>query len=326
MSESAARAAAPDVSIVIVSWNTRDLLERCLASAFAASPGLTREVIVVDNASSDGSADHVAGRWPEVALVRNRENRGYAPACNPGRRAARGRHVLALNSDAFLAPDSLDVLVRHLDEHPEVAAAGPRLAGEDGSTQRTCARRAPRLLPSLFAHTMLLAYFPGLRPWMYGFYPAAWYERPGEPEVLSGACLLFRRAALERVGLLDDRLVLNYDDVEWSLRARRHGLRLAYVPAAAVTHLGGASRVLDLDSASVATLDSNCTFWELAFPSPAVALLEWNLILSLSLTLLKNSALAPFVRWRRDRVARTRALIGRVASRLLSPRRTEAVG
>lgn len=321
MSEVGERGEAPEVTIVVVSWNTRELLDRCLRAAYVSAPARTREVRVIDNASSDGSADWVATRWPHVVLTRNIENRGYAPACNQGLRAARGRYVLALNSDAFLVGDALEALVRHLELHPEVAAAGPRLLDADGSTQRACARRAPRLLATLFGHTLLPAYVPALQGRLFGHYPPAWYEQPGEPEVLSGACVMFRREALERVGYLDDRLVINYDDVEWSVRARRAGQRLAYVPAAEVTHLGGASRAFGAESSSVSNLASICTFWELSFPAPGVALLELNLLMSLVVTLLKNAALAPFVRRRRTRAAHMAALIASLARRLVRPGR-----
>jgi len=138
------RAGIPDVTIVVVSFNTREVLECCLEAVFAGSPGLAREVIVVDNASSDGSPESVARRWPEVRLVVNRENRGYAPACNQMLRAACGRTLLALNSDALPRGDALAAPVRHLDEHSELAA-GPRLLNADGSTPWVCARRRGRV-------------------------------------------------------------------------------------------------------------------------------------------------------------------------------------
>ncbi len=312
-------AAAPYVSIVIVSWNTRRMLDRCLEAAFASSPELSREVLVIDNASSDGSAEWVAERWPAVTLVRNPENRGYAPACNQGLRAARGRHVLALNSDAFLIGDALGELARRLEGDPGLAAAGPRLLNADGTTQFVCARRAPGVLPTLLGHTPIPARIPALLGWVSGAHPRAWYGGPHETEVLSGACVLFRRQALERVGLLDRRLVLNYDDVEWSLRARRAGLRLAYEPRAQVTHLGGQSRIFEGESMPAANLESACYFWDLSFTPPLAFLFKLSLILSLALTLLKNAALAPFAPRRRRRAAHVAGLIGHV-TRLLTRR------
>jgi GT2 family glycosyltransferase len=309
----------PDVTIVVVSWNTRELLDRCLTAAYASAPGLTREIIVIENASSDGSAEWVGSHFPRVMMVRNATNRGYAPACNQGLRVARGRFVMALNSDAFLAGDALGALVRHLEANSGTAAAGPKLLNADGSTQWVCARRAPGFFDTLFLLTQLPAYVPALRPWIQGLYPQARYASTGTVDVLSGACMVFRREAFERVGFLDDRLVLNYDDVEWSLRAGRKGMRLDYVATAEVIHLGGQSRAIDAESSTVVNLGSVCTFWDLVFSRPSATLLKLGLILSLSLTLVKNVVLAPFVAWRRARVAHAWELIASMTLRLMRP-------
>jgi GT2 family glycosyltransferase len=322
MVEEPGGAGVPEVTIVIVSYNTRDLLERCLQTASASSPEIPREVRVIDNASADGSAEAVASHWPEVVLTRNRENRGYAPACNQGLAAARGRYVLALNSDALLRGDALAALIRCLEAYPGAAAVEPRLLNADGSTQWACARRAPRFLPSLVGHTQLPAYFPGLLPFVRGTYPPAWYAHAGEADVLSGACILIRREALEQVGLLDERLVLNYDDVEWCMRARRRGYRLRYEPEAEVTHLGGASRAFDAETMSVANFRSIGAFWDLAYRRPAAAVLKFVLVVSVGLSLLKNVLLAPFVARSRMRAAHLLVLVRHCVAMLVRPVRT----
>ncbi len=309
----------PLVTIVVVSYNTAGLLERCLAAALAGSPGVSRELRVIDNASSDGSARLVAGRWPDVQVTVNPENRGYAPACNQGLSAARGRYVLALNSDAMLGGDALGALVRRLESRPDAAAAGPRLVQADGSTQWVCARRTPRLMPSLLGHSPLPARMPVLLPYVWGTYPPRWYDQPGEPDVLSGACMLIRREALARVGLLDERLVLNYDDVEWSLRARSHGFALLYEPAAEVVHLGGMSRRFDVETNSLLMLRSTGAFWDLVFSRPASAVLKLALGASIGLSLLKNALLAPFARPRRARAAHLVRLLGQCGAMLARP-------
>lgn len=319
MADAMGGAGAPEVTIVIVSYNTSDLLERCLEAAFASAPGVSREVPVIDNASSDGSAEWVAGRWPDVLLTVNRANRGYVPACNQGLQAARGRFVLALNSDAFLRGEALGVLTRHLKAHAEARAVGQRLLNADGSTQWVCARRAPRFLPSLLAHTHLPAWFPGLLPFARGAYPPAWYESAGEVEVLSGACTLFRREALDRAGLLDERLVLDYDDAEWSLRARGRGLRLHYRSKAEVMHLGGMSRDFDAELSSLANLSSIGTFWDLAFVPSAAAVLKLALLVSIGLSLLKNALLGPFAARRRARAAPLVRMLKHGLAMLLRP-------
>jgi hypothetical protein len=302
---------APDVTIVVVSYNTRELLDRCLEKAATDSPGVSREIRVVDNASSDGSPEWIARRWPQVILEANRENRGYAPACNQALRAARGRWVLTLNSDAFLHEGALGTLVRYLEGHPGIAAAGPRLLNADGTTQRVCARRAPTFLSEYLGATLLPGYLPRLVPFVRRHQPDAVYETDGEIEVLSGACILFRRAALEQAGLLDERLVLSYDDVEWSLRARRLGLHLAYVPAARVTHLGGGSRCFDAQFNSAGSLEAAAVFWDIRFPAPAALLLKLTMTANVALSLAKNLVLAPVDRARRPKVTKRLELFRR---------------
>lgn len=319
MAEGVGAAAGPRVTLVIVSYNTRGLLERCLGSVFDHAGSMAIEVHVIDNASLDGSADAVASRWPSVKLTRNLENRGYAPACNQGLREARTPYVLALNSDALLHEGSLQALVAHLEALPAAGAVGPRLLNADGSTQWVCARRAPRLTTSLLLHSQITDRLPGLLGFALGTYDPSWYERAGDVEVLSGACILFRRRALDDVGVLEDRLVLNYDDVEWCMRARRRGVGLRYEPAAEVTHLGGASRAFDPESNSAANIRSFGVFWDLAFSRPAAAALKLSLLFRIGLSLLKNLVLAPFVSMRRSRAAHLVRLLGQCASTLLHP-------
>jgi GT2 family glycosyltransferase len=318
------RAGTPDLSVVIVSWNTRELLDRCLASVFAASGSLSCEVCVVDNASIDGSAAMVAERWPQVTLIRNAENRGYAPACNQGLRGARGRFVLALNTDAFPIGSAVETLARRLESDPGLGAVGPRLLNPDGSTQRVCARRSPGFLSSLVSHTVLPSYVPALARWSSLAYPPDRYERPGDADVLSGACLMFRREALERAGYLDDALVLNYDDVEWCLRARRAGYRLGYEPAAEVTHLGGQSRAFDSDTTTPLGIASIFAFWDLAFSAPQAALLKLAVMASLAMSLTKNLVLASVVSGRHPRLALLVRLMRCSFDHLLHPRPSRA--
>lgn len=314
------RPSVPEVSVVVVSWNTRDLLERCLASALASVPPRALELIVIDNASGDGSPEMVAARFPAARLVRNPDNRGYAPACNQGLRSASGRFVMALNSDAFLAPGALDALVRRMEADPGLAAVGPRLRNADGTTQWSCARRAPNWLTTMAVHSHLPTYVPPLRGWAGRALPADWYDAPREAEVLSGACMLFRREAFARVGYLDDALVLNYDDVEWCLRARRAGQRVGYEPAAEVVHLGGQSRAFDPESTTGANLDSIAVFWDLAFPGPAAWLLKTSLLVSLALSMVKNAVLAGSPA-RRRRLVHLWSLAGRVTDLMAHPLR-----
>lgn len=228
------------LSISIVSWNTRELLARCLESvktqlAAMLEPGQV-EVFVVDNASTDGSAEMVSERFGWVRLIINRENAGFAQANNQAIGQSRGRYVLLLNSDTVVHPGALESLVQFMDAHSHAGACGARLLNDDGSLQ-----------PS--AHPMLT---PGREFWrlllLDWVWPRATYRQigwdkvtPRPVEVIKGACLLLRRAALDQVGLLDDRYFMFTEEVDLCYRLAQAGWGLWYVPTAAVTHYGGAS-------------------------------------------------------------------------------------
>ena len=232
--------AEPDLTIGIVNWNTRSDLEQALASVFSAPDAVRREVVVVDNASTDGSPEMVRRRFPAAALVVNARNVGFARAHNQTLRAGRGRHFLLLNSDAVVHPGALEALVRFLDDHPRAAGAGPRLLNPDGSLQYSC-RRFPTLLMGLFRNTPLGRLFPHNR-FSRGYLMADWDHRlPREVDWLSGAAVCLRREALAQVGLLDEGYYMYCEDMDWCYRAHRAGWQIYYVPAAVVTHVIGRS-------------------------------------------------------------------------------------
>jgi GT2 family glycosyltransferase len=234
---------APDLSVVILSWNTKDLLLRCLETVGASLRPPSFEVIVVDNASRDGSADAVAARFPQAQLIRNPRNDGYARGNNLGIRLARGRHVLLLNSDTEPAPAALRELVRFLDANPNYGAASARLWNVDGTIQRAC-MRFPTLATALFYDGK-----PGRA------YPNNWFVRrhfykdfdhidSRDVEQPPGAALCLRREVLDQVGLLDEELFLFFNDVDLCRRILRAGFRIRYLADANIVHHGGASTSL----------------------------------------------------------------------------------
>ncbi|MCA9869193.1 MAG: glycosyltransferase family 2 protein [Anaerolineae bacterium] len=238
-----------DLSIVIVNWNTRQLLMQCLESVngdrlsvIGNPPPNTEyrlpftETLVVDNASSDGSAATVRERFPGVHLIENGRNTGFALANNQGICHSRGRYVMLLNSDTVVHPGALQTMIDFMDAHPEVGACGPRLLNGDGSLQ-----------PSV--HPMLT---PGREFWRLSFleqlspratYPVDRWDTvtPRPVEVIKGACLVLRRAALDQIGLLDDRYFMYTEEVDLCYRLAQDGWQLWYVPLAVVTHFGEAS-------------------------------------------------------------------------------------
>ena len=234
-----------DLSIVIVNRNTRDLLADCLDSVFPRLGDLTAEVIVVDNASADGSADMVAQRFPRVRLIRNAENRGFAAANNQAFEIATGRHVLLLNNDTLVHGDVLPASVRYLDARPEVGAMGCRVENADGSTQFTCSR-----FPT-FANLALQTL--GLNRISRG--PAALrryqmldWDRDDERdvEVISGCYLMVRREVLAEVGALDEAFFCYGEETDWCRRIAEAGWALRFAPVGRITHFGsGTTRSLN---------------------------------------------------------------------------------
>ena len=244
----------PTVTAVVVNWNTVELLDWCLGSLVeqAGNAG-PLQVVVVDNGSDDGSAEHVRRAWPDVELIANDDNRGYTVANNQGLALARGTYVLLLNTDAALEPGCLDALVARLDSDPGAGVVGPRLTYGDGRWQRWTAGREPRL-PAVAAYHLLVDRTPwGARR---GLYLGADVTEAFCPDWVSSACLLVRRTVLEQLGGLDERLFCYMDDVDLGARARAAGWRVWYEPSAQAVHLMGQSTTRRTGRSSPAALRS----------------------------------------------------------------------
>jgi GT2 family glycosyltransferase len=230
-------------SIVIVNWNAGAALHDCLAAVFA-SDGVDRDqVIVVDNASTDGSQYGLTATYPTLEVIQNSRNVGFARAVNQGLLAARGEFAVLLNPDVILEPYALFRLIEFMTEHPEAGVAGPRLLDRDGAIQGS-ARRDPSPWTALFGRSApLTRLFPN-NPVSQREIPALSVEDGGPIQVdwISGACLVARRAAWEEVGLLDERFFLFWEDADWCRRFRQAGWRVYYVPSASGVHLVGVSR------------------------------------------------------------------------------------
>ena len=231
----------PDVTAVIVSWNTVDLLDSCLTSLRDhGAPGRTIEAIVVDNGSTDGSAAMVRERWPEVTLLANDDNVGFCRANNQAIALSKAPYLLLINADARLTPGCLDHLLQRMESDERAAVVAPRLEYGDGGFQRWTAGRAPSLssvASYLFAVDRLDRRFPGLAGTYLGHdTPVAF-----RPDWVSSACMLVRQAAVDDIGPLDDSIFVYMDDVEFCQRARDHGWTIWYEPAATSVHLMGQS-------------------------------------------------------------------------------------
>lgn len=247
----------PDLSIVIVNWNTREYLAQCLDSLLGshsadfgprshsdragsvelpAEESLFVEVLVVDNASTDGSVEMVQADFPWVRLIENPENMGFARANNQAIELCQGRHVLLLNSDTVVQQAALHTLVTFLDANPKAGAAGARLLNGDGSLQESC---QPMLTPG--REFWRLSFLERL--WPQATYPQERWdtETARRVEVIKGACLMLRKEVLDQVGLLDDQYFMYTEEVDLCHRLAQAGWELWYVPAAQVIHFGEAS-------------------------------------------------------------------------------------
>lgn len=227
------------LSIIIVNWNTRDLLAQCLASVeqnVQSLPQVEVETVVVDNGSTDGSPVMVKSRFPQVTLLENRQNVGFAQANNQALKQCTGQYLLLLNSDTELLDGALAALVTFADEHPGAGVVGPLLLNGDGSLQPSA---QPMLTPGReFWRLSFLDWI--MRQATYDM--KRWNRNEARPvEVLKGACLLLRREALDQVGLLDEAYFMYTEEVDLCYRLAVAGWELWWVPQARVIHYGAAS-------------------------------------------------------------------------------------
>ena len=229
------------ISVVIVSYNTRDLLRECLQSLARECQGIESEVFVVDNISRDNSADMVAAEFPDVRLIRSETNLGFAAANNRAFPLANGRYIVLLNSDAFLHEGALRKSIAYMDAHDSVGLAGARLVGRDGSWQPSA-----RLFPSLLNDFLTLS---GLADKysdspFFGRFDRKWRANdptPDDVDWVPGAFSLIRKSVLDRVGSFDEDFFLYYEEVDLCRRIKYAGYAVHYLPDVVVIHLGGES-------------------------------------------------------------------------------------
>ena len=229
-----------DLTIVIASYNTRELLRNCLASVYWHTQGISFEVICVDDNSPDGSAAMVAEMFPQVVLVRNATNLLYARNCNLGMKMSRARYACHLNSDTLLTSNAFAAMVRFMDEHPEIAACGPRLLNPDGSIQhciRSFTGAGTFLLQALNWHKL----FPNSRL-MNRYYNADFdYSRPQQVQSIGTTAYVVRRSTWQQAGMFDERFRLSMVDLAYNFMLNQKGYKVFYTPCAEVIHFGGQS-------------------------------------------------------------------------------------
>jgi GT2 family glycosyltransferase len=228
---------SPSVSVIVVSYNTRQLLAECLASVRASQTDGPVELLVVDNASTDGSPEMVRSEFAEACLIRNSRNVGFAAANNQALQRAQGRHLLLLNSDTALLPEALEQLRSAFARHPELGIAGPRLLNRDGTRQPSWGEY-PSVWTEFLFQTFLFKVWPAPFPYGQRVHPLQWraYRDFRWVHWVTGAALMLRREVWDRIGGLPEDAFMYAEDVEYCWRAAQAGFRIAYCPAAAVYH------------------------------------------------------------------------------------------
>lgn len=302
------------LSIIIVNWNTCALLTDCLNAIGAHPPSAPVEVWVVDNASADGSADRVRAQFPEIKLIENRENRGFARANNQAVVQCSGDYILFLNSDAFVQADTLNAMLALMEAQPGIGALGPRLLNPDGSFQASYAK-----FPTLWSEWALLT---GLARWTVGSYAPSPRPTPGERahavDWVPGAALMVRRATLAQVGNLDEAYFMYSEETDLCWRMRQAGWEVWYLPEAVVTHIGGASSRQRSTESYIQLYRSKLRFLRRAYGGSYAALAQVVLFVTVALRYGLWVCLSLFPTQRGRWAARRRQVDGRLLWALTS--------
>ena len=245
-----------DLSVTIVNWNTKEDLLHCLGSILKRETSVQREIIVVDNGSQDGSGAEVKRVFSDVTLIENDRNLGFARAANQGLQKSSGRYILLLNPDTHIKNAAIERLMLFLDARPDVGIAGAQLLNADGTKQNSIAN-FPSLGTELLNKSLLRWLFPKKFPGKERN-----YSEPIEVDSVIGACMLVRRDAIEKVGLLDEDYFLFLEETDWCYRIRKTGWKIYHVPQAVVYHFQGKSAETEKKKAKVEYYRSRYHFFK----------------------------------------------------------------
>jgi GT2 family glycosyltransferase len=229
-----------EVSIIIVNWNTVDLLRQCLRSVFAETQNINCEVIVIDNASTDDSVEMVRCEFGQTRLIANTRNVGFAAANNQGMAVANGRYVLLLNSDTVVLDNAVQETVAYADRYPDTAVVGCRILNPDRSLQNSCFM-FPSLLNWFLFSSYLYRLFPRSR--FFGREQMSWWPRDDarEVDVVTGCFMLVRKSAIDDVGMMDEGFFMYAEETDWCYRFKTKGWKNRFTPKGEIIHIGGAS-------------------------------------------------------------------------------------
>lgn len=226
---------AYDLSVIIINWNTRDLLHKCIKAVKTNTQELSLQIIVVDNHSSDGSPDMVEKNFPEVNLIKNQENNGYGRAGNQGLKAAQGKYVLILNSDVKVNPKCLDEMFEFMENHPDIGASSCKLTFPDGTLQHSC-RKFPDFKTYLLMLLGVRFLFPQMK-WFREYLMLDWdHSEIREVDQIMGSFLFIRSRVIEQVGGFDEQFWMYFEEVDLCLRIHKAGWKIMHYPYVSAVH------------------------------------------------------------------------------------------
>ncbi|MBI5343722.1 MAG: glycosyltransferase family 2 protein [Deltaproteobacteria bacterium] len=228
------------ISMIVVSYNTREITKQCLKSIRDNVRGVSFETICIDNGSDDGTAEMIKKEFPEVVLIESRENLGYAKGNNLGIRRSAGEYVVLLNSDTVILPGAFEGIVKYMEDHPDAGAASPKLLNPDGSIQY-CVRTLPDIKTAVFQSLGWHKLFPNNRITARYYRTNLDYDKVLSVDSIGTTCYVVRREALEKVGLLDEGFFMYNVDLDFNKRIKDAGFNIYYLPGSRVMHYGGVS-------------------------------------------------------------------------------------
>ncbi|MFC1699071.1 glycosyltransferase family 2 protein [Candidatus Omnitrophota bacterium] len=279
-----------DLSIIIVSWNTKEYLKKCLDSVYRQTKGITFQVWVVDNASSDGSPEMVQADYPQVRLIVNKENVGFARANNQALLQIKARFALLLNSDTVARKDAIYRLVEFMDKNSAVGIGGPRLVSPDNKPQPI-----HYIFPSLA--TAVFMYLPIKRLFLHQ------PRRPRPLAYVSGACLIIRQEVIDQIGLLEEEWFMYAEDADWCLRAKRAGWKIYIIPDAEVVHYSQQSaKIYGLELMSAEKTKNNYLFFKKHYNPLKVSLFVLITVSAVSLKITFSRVACVLLKSRTERI------------------------
>ncbi len=275
-----------DVSIIIVNWNTKDLLINCINSVYQTTKNLAVEIWVVDNGSSDESVKTVRDLFPEINIIENQDNLGFAKACNQALEQIKGRYAVLLNTDTILSDGTIETVADFMDKNVKVGICGGQLPNDDGSKQNSIAN-IPNLSTELFSKSLLRRFFPKK-------YPGKEQDitNPVEVESVIGAFMAVRKEAVDETGLMDESYFFFFEETDWCVRMKRSGWSVFHHPDIKVYHLQGQTAKKVHIGARIEYWRSRYIFFKKHYGMITLIILKTGLMFKLFLSLASNLILS----------------------------------